>query len=64
VNVGSWVEQTAGWREDYNTIQPRTSLRGRSPEEFQRGFSESMPSEKPIVHADRALHANPDSINP
>ncbi len=27
----------AGWRDDYNTIRPHTSLRGRSPEELLRG---------------------------
>ena len=54
----------AGWRDDYNTIRPHTSLRGRSPEEFLRGFSEGMPSEKPTVHADRALHATTQPINP
>jgi len=34
-------------RQDYNTARPHTSLGGKTPEEFVRGFAGGMPPAKP-----------------
>jgi putative transposase len=55
-----------GWRDDYNSIRPHTSLRGLAPEEFLRIVSEGSPSDTNPSGTQRQLelplnHRNPET---